>query len=222
MCHACSDSGTGKRYSCTPVAFRGCPRTNRLSPPQVSVTHVMLSGRLHSPRALPLLESNACTEPVSARRAMPKPFGKTCSEPWLTAFERSCTARTGTRRLLSVLCPRSCTTRPNVVPTTTQPAFPGRKEPFAASVLLLRQWLLMATDSTDSLLVFRLPAWSQSLEIDHMLGAPCASTSLAQVACALVAEASVAWWPARGSGHSAKRWPCECSTSTRQAEESAS
>mmetsp|Transcript_98396 Transcript_98396/g.273699 ORF Transcript_98396/g.273699 Transcript_98396/m.273699 type:complete len:246 (-) Transcript_98396:814-1551(-) len=141
-------------------------------------------------------------EPVRLWSATTQPFGKMCSDPCSTACDHCCTARSGTNRVSLVRCPRSCTMRPEVVPTTTQPTS-------ARWDVGPRHSLFTATDSTVS----RLPC-SQSLEISQVrLDLLPRTGPLGRAAAAAEGEAAFAepW-----RGHSTRLMPCVRRTRARQ------
>mmetsp|Transcript_67354 Transcript_67354/g.210681 ORF Transcript_67354/g.210681 Transcript_67354/m.210681 type:complete len:227 (-) Transcript_67354:234-914(-) len=135
--------------------------------------------------------------PRPGRRDMTKPPVRTCREPWPTFFERRPIAHSGTSWCLSLTCLRSCTIRPEVVPTTMHAGLLGSK---ASS---LSHSPSTATDSTRSLVAF-----SQPPEISQV--------ALGCTAAGCPAAAPGRTLPASARGHSARRRPRACSTSTRQ------
>mmetsp|Transcript_9114 Transcript_9114/g.24428 ORF Transcript_9114/g.24428 Transcript_9114/m.24428 type:complete len:280 (-) Transcript_9114:801-1640(-) len=213
-------AGRGNRWSSTCVPPRR-PRTKRLSALPHSVSHWMPFGSFHSPTATPCLESKACTVPERCRRATTKPAGSTCSEPGPTPRVRCSIARSGTRRRSPEKAVRSCTIRPEVVPTTTQPTRSGWKVLTLLCPSALRHSLLTATEFTYSRCLPPLP--SQSLEIFQVAagsaGTITGSTPNSSTPSPSTSpRASAMSWPPTfvGRGHSASFRPRPWSTTTWQ------
>mmetsp|Transcript_91635 Transcript_91635/g.259555 ORF Transcript_91635/g.259555 Transcript_91635/m.259555 type:complete len:244 (+) Transcript_91635:151-882(+) len=190
------------------------PRAKSRPPPPESVSQSTSAGRRHRPMtprsgsnawAAALTRCWALSLPPTVRRirATTVPPGSTWSEPCVTACLRWKMERSGTSHLPFPRSPRSCTTRPELVPTTTQPTSVGSKlqEPGSSGRCIRRQPLFTARDSTCSprLACSQPPAMAQ-VRLGLLRG------------CALALA---------GSGHSARLGPCARSTSTRQAPPSA-
>mmetsp|Transcript_51197 Transcript_51197/g.144232 ORF Transcript_51197/g.144232 Transcript_51197/m.144232 type:complete len:202 (+) Transcript_51197:456-1061(+) len=142
------------------------------------------------------------------------PFGSTCREPRPTAATPCCMTRTGTRLRRLLEASRSCTRRPDDVPTTTQPAPRALRSPSSSSVW--RQPLSRATDSTYSCFC---PVWwsSQSPEIFHVIAAsgdPSSSSSSSSATRARRCFAPAVIGELATRGHSETRWPLWCNTAT--------
>merc|ERR1740117_519577 len=122
----------------------------RLLPPPPSAYHSLSAGILHCPNKEPLAAFIACISPISDLSIKTKPPGMIWGDPEETFPRFSCIAHSGTRSCALLACRRSCTTRPDDVPTTTHPTSAGSKACSAGCSSCCSQSGFTANDSIVS------------------------------------------------------------------------